>query len=142
MEKEILKEFSLNLRMGLIESGPPLSTILGNFGVNTKKFCEELSESTNNFPNYFFLEVNIIIFSDKSYLFFLNEPTVSLLLKLVSFKKEIKIKTSGGIKFSSIICVRLKDLYEISYFKFNNHSDKSLRSIYGTLSSLNFYVIR
>ena len=142
MEKEILKEFSLNLRMGQIESGPPLSTILGNFGINTKKFCEELSELTIYFPNFFFLEVVIILYSDKSYSFFLREPSVSLLLKLVSFKKEIKIKTSGGIKLRSITCVKLDDIYNISYFKFSNYSNSTLRSVYGTLTSLDYYIVK
>lgn len=142
MEKEIFKQFSLNLRMGQIESGPPLSTILGNFGINTKKFCEELMELTNYFPNYLFLEVNIIIYIDKSYSFFLKEPSVSMLLKLISFKKEIEIKSSGGLKLKEITCVKVEDIFFISFFKFNDLSDKSLRSIYGTLTSLNFYVIK
>jgi len=66
MSQEIIKVFSLNLRMGQIEAGPPLSTILGNFGINTVKFCKELNEFTNLLPNFFVLEVKIIINSDKS----------------------------------------------------------------------------
>ena len=143
MNQEIIKTFSLNLRMGIIESGPPLSTILGNFGINTVKFCKELNEFTTMLPNYFILEVKVIIYTDKSYIFFICEPTVAMLLKLVSFKIDIPVKISGGLKSKSLSVVKLKDLFLISYFKFGISNDENLiKSIYGTLMSLNYYVVK
>lgn len=138
----ILKLFSISLRMGKIEAGPPLSTILGNLGVNTVKFCKELNEYTKDLPFYYLLEVYIIIFIDKTYEFFISEPTVALLLRLLVKKVDIMLKTSGGLKSSTIKAIQLKDIYLITYFKFGNLSKTSLTSVYGTLSSLNLHVIK
>jgi len=140
VSQEIVKIFSLNLRMGQIEAGPPLSTILGNFGINTVKFCKELNEFTILLPNFFVLEVKIVINSDKSYFFYICEPSVALLLKIVSFKYEISVKSSGGFKGKAINVVKLEDLFLISYFKFGVVNDLLLKSIYGTLTSLDCYV--
>jgi large subunit ribosomal protein L11 len=141
-EKEILNSFSISLRMGKIEAGPPLSTILGNYGLNTVKVCKELNEYTKELPIFFLLEVKVIIYIDKSYKFIVFEPSTSSLLRLVSLKKEILIKASGGKKIKNVDSVYLKDIYLISLFKFGNCFDSSLKSVYGTLSSLNLYVIK
>lgn len=141
MELNILKEFSLNLRMGNIEAGPPLSTILGNIGVPTVKFCKELNEFTKDLPNFFLLEIKIIIYLDKTYAFFINEPSTALLLRLLIKKAEIKIKISGGLKLKIINTIKIKDIYLISYFKFGNCYDSSLKSIVGTATSLNLYIV-
>jgi ribosomal protein L11 len=142
MLQESIKSFSLNLRMGQIESGPPLSTILGNLGINTVKFCKELNELTNLLPNYFVLEVKIFINLDKTYSFVICEPTLALLLKLVVIKKEIPVRTSGGFKTKEQFGVMLKDLYLICYFKFGKCNNRLLKSIYGTLVSLNYNVFK
>jgi len=70
MEKEIIKTFSIFLRSGKVEAGPPLSTILGNFGINTVKFVKEYNEFTKELPDYFLLVVIINVYNDKSYNFF------------------------------------------------------------------------
>ena len=141
-EKEILNSFSISLRMGKIEAGPPLSTILGNYGLNTVKICKELNEYTKDLPNFFLLEVEVIIFIDKTYKFNVFEPSTSLLLRLVSKKKEVLVKTSGGKKIRTVDSIHLKDIYLVSLFKFGNCLDSSLKSVFGTLSSLNLYVIK
>ena len=141
LDKDILKEFSISLRMGKIEAGPPLSTILGNIGINTVKFCKELNEFVKDLPFFFVLEVKIYIYVDKTYTFIINEPTVALLLRLISFKKEITVNISGGLKIKYVDVVKLEELYLISFFKFNECSDNTLKFIYGTLTSLNLYVI-
>ena len=142
MLEENIKSFSLNLRMGQVEAGPPLSTILGNLGINTVKFCKELNELTNLLPNFLVLEVKIFINLDKSYSFIIFEPTVALILKLISVKKEVFIKASGGFKTSYQVGVNLEDLYLVCFFKFGKCNDRLLKSVYGTLASLNFNVFK
>jgi len=142
MEKEILKEFSLNLRMSKIESGPPLSTILGNLGLNSVKFCSDLSELIIELPFFLVLEVKVCIFIDKTYSFFLNEPSTSMLLRIIAQKIEIKFKGSGGIKSKLVYSIKLKDIYLVSFFKFGNIDKNSLKLVYGTLSSMKLNVIR
>lgn len=141
MDKDIIKTFSIGLRMGKIEAGPPLSTILGNIGINTVKFCKELNEFTKTLPFYFLLEVKIFVYVDKTYTFTVCEPSVALLLRLVSFKKEVMVKISGGLKPTLVNAVKIEDIYLVSFFKYGNCVEQSIRSVYGTLFSLNLYVI-
>jgi len=140
-ERNNLVKFSMFLRAGTVDSGPPLSTILGNFGVNTTAFCKELNEFTKELPNYFLLEVVITINNDRTYSFSINEPSVGFLLKLVALKTEIYKKGPGGIKTVYIKVIRLKDIYLISSFKFGNLKLQSIKSVYGTLLSSHYYVI-
>jgi large subunit ribosomal protein L11 len=141
MEKEITKTFSISLRSAKVESGPPLSTILGNFGINTVKFVKDFNEFTKDLPDYFLLTVIINIYNDKSYSFFLKQPNVSLLLRLVSFDKNFLVKGSGGYRPLKHKVIKLNDILLISIFKFGHCNDTTLRLIMGTIKSMNLNVI-
>lgn len=139
-KKTNLLRFSMFLRAGSVDSGPPLSTILGNFGVNTVSFCKELNEFTRSLPNYFLIEVSIIINNDRTYNFSVQEPSVAFLLKLVSFKTEILSKGPGGLKSKFIKVINLKDIYLISKFKFNSFHMLFIKTIFGTLVSSRYFI--
>ena len=141
IESLILKKFSMYLRATIVETGPPLSTILGNYGANTTSFCKEINEFTKELPNYFLLEVDIIINVDKTVSFFIKEPSVTLLLKLVAVNTETFYKGQGGFKINIVKGLNLNDIYLISKFKFGFYNEKTLRIIAGTIKSLNYYVI-
>src|ERR1700742_4860895 len=121
-EKDRIIKFSMFLRSKNVDSGPPLSTILGNYGVNTIAFCKEFNEFTKELPNYFLLEVIIVINSDRTFNFSIKEPTIAFLLKLVVKKIEIFKKGSGGLKVDYIKIINLKDIYLISKFKYNSYN--------------------
>ena len=127
--------------MGSVESGPPLSTILGNFGINTVKFVKDLNDFTGELPTYFLLVVNVTINSDRTYKFDISEPSVTQFLRILSRKKQISILSQGGFKFIDIKVIAIKDLYFISKTKFGNCNDSSLRMLYGSISSLDMYII-
>src|SRR5436853_2348542 len=133
-------KFSIYLRMGSVESGPPLSTILGNFGINTVKFVKDLNEFTGELPTYFLLVVNVVINSDKTYKFELNEPSVTQLLRMLSRKKQIYVLAQGGLKTLDIKVINIKDLYFVCYTKFGNFDDSSFRMLYGSICSLDMYI--
>src|SRR5215467_13391542 len=118
MEKEIKKNFNIFLRSNKVESGPPLSTILGNFGINTVKFVKDFNDYTIDLPDYFLLIVNISILNDKTYLFNLNEPTLSFLLRFISFEEDFLIKGSGGYISQKYKVIKLDDIILISYIKY------------------------
>lgn len=139
--KENIIKFSMFLRAGAVESGPPLSTILGNYGVNTANFCREVNELTKDLPNFLLLEVIITINSDRTFFFLINEPSVSFLLKIVSTKHGILVKGQGGFKTNYIKIVKLHDIYLISKFRYGLYNKRTLKTICGTLSSLNYYII-
>lgn len=141
MDKEIVKIFSITLRSGKVESGPPLSTILGNFGINTVKFVKDFNDFTFELPDYFLLDVGIIIFDDKTYLFKLKSPSISLLLGLVCFEKDFLLKGSGGYRPYKYKVVKLVDVILIAFFKFGFCSDRHLRLIVGSIISKGLYVV-
>jgi len=133
-------KFSIYLRMGSVESGPPLSTILGNFGINTVKFVKDLNDFTSELATYFLLVVNVTINSDRTYKFEINEPSVTQFLRILSKKKQISVLAQGGFKDVDIKVINIEDLYFICKTKFGNFDESSLRMIYGSLSSLDMYI--
>jgi len=135
-----LNKFSIYLRMGSVESGPPLSTILGNFGINTVKFVKDLNDFTSDLPTYFLLVVNVKINSDRTYKFEISEPSVTQLLRILSRKKQMFVLTQGGLKSIDIKVVNLRDLFFISNVKFGNFDESSLRMLYGSIISLGIYI--
>src|ERR1700742_3318443 len=128
-EKDRIIKFSMFLRAKNVDSGPPLSTILGNYGVNTVAFCKEFNEFTKELPTYFLLELVITINSDRTYSFIINEPTIAFLLKLVGKKVEIFNKGSGGFKVDYIKVIFLKDIYLICKFKYNSYDFIFLKNV-------------
>ena len=140
-EKQNSINFSMFLRTKNVDSGPPLSTILGNFGVNTIAFCKEFNEFTKELPNYFLLEVSININGDRTYNFNLKEPTAAFLLKLVVKKTEIFKKGSGGLKMDYIKIIKLLDIYLICLFKFNSFENSCLKNVCSILSSSHYFIV-
>ena len=140
-EKNRIIKFSMFLRAKNVDSGPPLSTILGNYGVNTLAFCKEFNEFTKELSNYFLLEVIIVINSDRTFSFSIKEPTVAFLLKLVMKKINIFKKGSGGLKVDYIKVIYLKDIYLISKFKYDSYDFIYLKNICSILASSHYFVI-
>lgn len=142
MEKEIIKHLSLILRSNKVESGPPLSTILGNFGINTVKFVKDFNEFTKDLPDYFLLEVHINIYNDRTYEFFFKNLNISLFLNLVSFNKEFLVKGSGGYKPQKYKVIKLQDIIYISILKFGFCNNRILNLIFGSINSMGLIIIK
>ena len=141
MDSEIIKNFSIFLRSNKVESGPPLSTVLGNFGINTVKFVKDFNDYTQDLPDYFLLIINITIYNDKTYSFDFNEPNISLLLRLMSFDKDFLVKGSGGYIPKSFKVIKYTDIIYISFFKYGYFNNNTLSTILGTINSMDLYVI-
>jgi len=141
MDVEVVKNFSIFLRSNKVEAGPPLSTILGNFGINTVKFVKDFNEYTSELPDYFLLVVRISVFSDKSYSFELAEPTISLLLRICSNEKDFLVRGSGGYKPNKYKVITVDDIILVSYFKFGFFNHRTFKIIFGILTSMDLYVV-
>lgn len=140
--EEIVKKVIIFMRAGSIEANPPLSTILGNLGLNTNNFCKEFNDFSKELPNYFLLKVEVSIFNDRSFKFFINEPSSTLLINLVLKKNYVKIKKSGGIKINEINVINLFDFLLISKFKFGSINEKFLRMLYSSVLSSGIKIIK
>jgi ribosomal protein L11 len=67
-KKENQKLFELNikflsfyLKANTATVSPPLSSVLGNFGLNTMNFCKEFNSITEQLVSYFLLKVFVKI---------------------------------------------------------------------------------
>jgi large subunit ribosomal protein L11 len=141
MDKEVLKIFSIFLRSNKVESGPPLSTILGNFGINTVKFVKDFNDYTKDLPDYFLLVISVTIFNDKTYIFSLNEPSISFLLRVISLEKDFLIKGSGGYIAQKYKVIKINDVVLISVFKYGFFNINTLKLILGTIQSMDLHVV-
>jgi large subunit ribosomal protein L11 len=139
-KKKLVIQFSMFLRANSVESNPPLSTILGNYGVNTVAFCKEINEYTKDLPNYFLLEVIVLIKEDRSFSFSIKKPTVAFLLKLCAHDFTVYKQGQGGLKEFIVKTINLKDLYLISIYIYGCCNDFTLKSIYGVLRSSRYLI--
>jgi ribosomal protein L11 len=141
MNSDILKNFSIFLRSNKVESGPPLSTILGNFGINTVKFVKDFNDYSKDLPDYFLLIIHVTVYNDKTYSFNFGEPSVSLLLRLMSNEQDFLVKGSGGYRPQQYKVIKIDDIIYISFFKYGYFNDNTLSLILGTINSMGLYVI-
>src|SRR5215472_16793890 len=91
------------------EAIPPLGTVLGNLGVNVSNFCKDFNNYTSELPSYYILGVKIFIYGNRTYKFFIKEPSLGSIVNLLAFYREYK-KQNTTISYRVI---RLKDIVEL-----------------------------
>jgi ribosomal protein L11 len=134
MEQEVKHIINITIKAQSAESGPPLGTVLGNIGVNAIKFAKDFNEFTIDLPNYFKVNVNIIIFKNNNYKFIVKIPNIGYILSLL--RKEAEYKNYGKYYYFN-----LSDLLKLSLLKFPNISLKrSIKIVLGTVKSANTIV--
>ena len=126
------------MRSQLLESGPPVGTVLGNVGLNAVKFCKEFNEFTKELPSYFVLKVTISVLEDRSYTFTVDAPSTGFILNLLKFERIFNV---SGRKVTKI-CIFLKSVVQLARFKFPNLSlKKAVNTICGSINSANILII-
>lgn len=66
------------------DPAPPLGTVLGNVGVNTVNFCKDFNAATAALPVFYTVPVRIFVYSNRTYSFTIETPTLSSLMQLLS----------------------------------------------------------
>jgi large subunit ribosomal protein L11 len=110
-----MKLISIYIQSQNAESGPPLGTVLGNFGINSVKFCKEFNEFTNELPSYIKVSVTLFVEEDKSYVFTVKGPSIGFLLSIL--KKEQVVKNVDG-STTTFYVITIEDFLKICKFKF------------------------
>jgi ribosomal protein L11 len=103
---------------------PPLSTVLGNMGLNTNVFCQDFNDFTRDLD--FNIKLNILMYinSDRTYLYFLEKPAMPSILRLISRDFNKKVLKSGGLKnviFYGVLYLDLIRFIIFFYGYFNNY---------------------
>lgn len=134
---------TIYIRSQNAEAAPPLGTILGNVGVNTVKFCDEFNKNTILLPSFLIVKVKINISANKTFTFNIISLSITYMLKLLKFKKIIKINFYDRLIDKEIVCVNLKDIIILALFKFPGKQLKeSFNILYGIVKSMNIKIIR
>jgi len=141
-QEERINIYTIILRIGSIEAGPPLSTILGNHGINTVNFVKELNDFLSNCPNYFFIRIKITVFTTNvsRYIFEVFEPSLFQCLKVVSYKKVFKELVKGKNIDVTYNVINLKDIYSICYIKYGYVDEVMLKSVASSIKSSNLVI--
>src|SRR5690349_8660935 len=77
MKKKVWKRVKILIPAGQAKVAPPISSILGQFGVNLLDFCDTFNNKTKYFNSELSFLVYITIFTNKSYIFKLKPVTVN-----------------------------------------------------------------
>ncbi len=133
------KLVKISINSQTAESGPPLSTVLGNLGVNTVKFCKDFNEFTKTLPSYFTLKVHILVLENKSYTFKVFAPSLGSLINLLKYERKTFIHKIE----KNEVCIDLKILVQLAKFKFPGVDlIYSLPVVFGTVKSFGIKIIR
>lgn len=86
----IKNTIKLQIIPGKANPAPPIGSSLGQHGVNIMKFCKDFNDQTKKYDPTIKLRVLINIYMDKSFTFFIKQPSVSDLIK-----KSLNLKSGG-----------------------------------------------
>ncbi|MGX7576549.1 50S ribosomal protein L11 [Candidatus Vidania fulgoroideorum] len=122
----MIEKISLNIKSQEALPKPPISSILGQRGINIMEFCKEFNSKTKKYEKGAIIPTRIF-FNKKSkkISFKIKAPTVTYLIKKeLKEKKEINIKT-------------IENIYNLKKNDLNCYDFKSfLKSIIGSLKSM------
>jgi hypothetical protein len=122
-EKNYLVKLKLSIIATQAKLEPPISTVLGQWGVNTMAFCEEFNKLTESYDDELLLPVIIKVFKDKTIEIYLEKLTFSYIFNL--YDKSNDILT----------------IFKV-FIILNNIKNISLSSFFGTLKSYKIDEIR
>ena len=94
-KEEILSNFkflSFYLKANSATVSPPLSSVLGNLGLNTSNFCKEFNSLTEDLPEYLLIKVFLKVdLSSRTWVIKLGKVAITYIFRLISLKKKKKI---------------------------------------------------
>jgi large subunit ribosomal protein L11 len=136
---EIKHQLNIYIQSQTADAGPPLSTVLGNLGLNTIKFCKDFNEETKDLPNYFILSVHINIFENRNYEFFIKGFPLGPIISYLRYERIIKVQGKAVTEQ----CIKLSNVVQLSLFRFPGLPlQKSLPVLLGLVKSCGLLVIK
>ena len=135
MAKKVFKKLKLQIKAGAANPSPPVGPALGAAGVNIMDFCKKFNAATQDKQGKL-LPVEILVYEDKSFDFFVKNPAVPIqLLEVCSLKKGSK--ESNRSKVGKATWEQIKMIAENKITDMNCFSIKSAMSmVAGTARSM------
>jgi len=137
--KKIKASIKLQIPAGKATPAPPVGPALAQHGVNISEFCQKFNELSKNQAG-FTIPVEITVYEDRSYDFFLKQPPASELIK-----KAIGIEKGSGVpnreKVGKITRTQLKEI-ALKKMKDLNTEDieQAIKIIEGTAKNMGIIV--
>ena len=88
----IKRTLNLTLPASEVKMGPPVGTIMGQFSIKIKNFCDSFNEQTQFLPKGIPVKSEIKIYDDKSFDIEIKKVPLTFLVKIAIIKKKINIK--------------------------------------------------
>lgn len=144
-KEEILSNFkflSFYLKANSATVSPPLSSVLGNLGLNTSNFCKEFNNLTEDLPEYLLIKVFLKVdLSSRTWVIKLGKVAITYIFRLISLKKKKKFYGSGGFFFKEISYIKLFDFFLVLLFNGNPLIDSEVKNKLSILKSMDISVI-
>ena len=107
-----IKFLSFYLKATSATVSPPLSSILGNFGLNTMQFCKEFNSMTEKLSSYFFIKVFLKIdLNFKTWVFKLGKIPVTHIFRIIAVKIKRQLHGLGGFFFKEFYCITMTNFF-------------------------------
>ena len=136
-----LKFLSFYLKANSATVSPPLSSVLGNLGLNTSNFCKEFNKLTEDLSNYLILKVYIKVdLNSRTWVIKLGEMPITYAYRIISLKTKKKYYGSGGFFFKEISYIKLLDFFLLFYFYNIKISEKEVKNKLSILKSMDIMV--
>lgn len=139
--KKITSLVKLQILPGKATPAPPIGSSLGQHGLNIMSFCKNFNENSKRFDPNLKVQVLVRVYSDKTFDFDINNPTVADLLKSFS-----GITTGSKLpgKNESVIKISMSDVKKIAEIKFNEINaytlNNTIKVVEGTARSVGMLV--
>jgi hypothetical protein len=133
---------SFNVRAKSAVVAPPLSSVLGNLGLNTSKFCVEFNDLTKDLMPYYIIKVYLKLdLIAKSWIMKFAQLKSSLMFKLSRYLKQFSKKGSGGLVYFNKYVLSVKNFFLIVILFTGNLSDVDLKKYYAILKSMKITLV-
>jgi len=135
--RKIVASIKLEIFPGKAMPVPPISSILGQNGINIMEFCKLFNSKTNN-CTYSKMKIPTLItlYNDKSFDLKIKQPTITSLVK-----NKLNIKKGSGCPGTLYVkSIEYNEIVDIARIKKNdmyaNNLESSIKSVIGTIKSM------
>lgn len=137
-----IKFISFYLKANTATVSPPLSSVLGNLGLNTMKFCKEFNALTEQLVSYFLIKVSLKIdLMLKTWVIKLGDVPITYIYRLVSLQIKKQLTGSGGFFIKEYFYITLKNFFLVILFMYGEIDKKDVFNKLAIIQSMNMLII-
>lgn len=137
-----IKFISFYLKANTATVSPPLSSIFGNLGLNTMKFCKEFNALTENLASYFLIKVYVKIdLMLKTWVLKIANVPVTYLYRLISLQTKKQLTGAGGFFFKEFFYITLQNFFLIILLIYGKITKKEIYNKLAIIKSMNILIL-